>query len=105
MVINYDGDLYAYANRCRHVALSLDWVENQFFTEDGRFLICANHGALYEPTSGECVWGPCVGASLQRVLLEVEGEKVYARCPTAVERWAMAVVGAGELSNRKGGDE
>jgi len=85
MLINYEGHLYAYTNRCRHVALSLDWVENQFFTADGRFLLCANHGALYEPKSGECVWGPCVGASLQRVALEVKGKKVYAHCPEAVE--------------------
>ena len=85
MVINYQGELYAYINRCRHVALSLDWVENQFFTADGRFLLCANHGALYEPKSGECVWGPCVGASLQKIALEVKGKKVYAHCPDGVE--------------------
>jgi len=85
LVINYDGHLCAYVNRCRHVALSLDWVENQFFTADGRFLLCANHGALYEPRSGVCIWGPCVGASLQRVELEVKGKKVYAQCPEAVE--------------------
>lgn len=85
MVINYDGGLYAYVNRCRHVALSLDWIDNQFFTDDRRYLICANHGALYEPKSGECIWGPCVGASLQRVPLEVEGEKVYAGYPQTGE--------------------
>ncbi len=81
MLINFEGSLYAYVNRCRHIALSLDWVDNQFFTADGRFLICANHGALYEPKTGECIWGPCAGAALQRVSLELEGEKVYARCP------------------------
>lgn len=81
MLINYDGGLYAYLNRCRHIALSLDWVDNRFFTEDCRFLICANHGAIYKPQTGECLWGPCVGASLQSVPLEVEGDKVYAYCP------------------------
>jgi nitrite reductase/ring-hydroxylating ferredoxin subunit len=81
MLINYEGDLYAYLNRCRHIALSLDWVDNQFFTEDKRYLICANHGATYEPTTGVCVWGPCGGEYLQRVALEIEDDKVYARCP------------------------
>lgn len=81
MLINVDGDLYAYLNRCRHVGISLDWVDNQFFTEDKRYLICANHGATYEPRTGECIWGPCVGASLQSVPLEIEGKKIFARCP------------------------
>src|SRR5215470_18684434 len=77
-VVNYQGALYAYVNRCRHISLTLDWVDNRFFTEDGRYVICANHGATYEPTTGECIWGPCAGAFLQPVLLEISEEKVYA---------------------------
>ncbi len=84
-VVNYEGALYAYFNRCRHIALSLDWVDNRFFTEDGRHLICANHGATYEPTTGECVWGPCFGASLRSVVLEIAGEKIFAVCPEDLE--------------------
>jgi nitrite reductase/ring-hydroxylating ferredoxin subunit len=81
LLINYEGALHAYLNRCRHIGISLDWVDNQFFSEDKRFLICANHGATYEPKTGECVWGPCAGASLQDVPLEIEGRKIFARCP------------------------
>jgi nitrite reductase/ring-hydroxylating ferredoxin subunit len=80
-VVSYEGAHYAYLNRCRHIPLSLDWVENRFFTEDNRYLICANHGATYEPTTGECIWGPCFGAFLERVPLEVAGGKVFASCP------------------------
>src|SRR5437773_2364402 len=60
-LISYEGSLHAYLNRCRHIALSLDWLDNQFFSDDKRFLICANHGATYEPKTGECIWGPCAG--------------------------------------------
>jgi nitrite reductase/ring-hydroxylating ferredoxin subunit len=81
LLINYEGGLHAYLNRCRHIGLSLDWVDNQFFSEDKRFLICANHGATYEPATGECVWGPCAGAALLDVPLEIEGQKIFARCP------------------------
>ena len=81
LLVNYEGRLRAYVNRCRHIALSLDWVDNEFFTEDGRYLICANHGATYEPTTGECVWGPCFGAFLQSVPLEIAGGEVRAFCP------------------------
>jgi nitrite reductase/ring-hydroxylating ferredoxin subunit len=81
MLINYEGDVFAYVNRCRHIALSLDWVDNRFFTEDKRYLICANHGATYKPRTGECIWGPCAGASLQGVPLEIEDGNIFARCP------------------------
>lgn len=81
MLVNFDGKLYAYLNRCRHIAIALDWMDNEFFTTDKRYLICANHGALYEPKTGECVWGPCAGESLRRVPLEIEGEKIFAHCP------------------------
>jgi nitrite reductase/ring-hydroxylating ferredoxin subunit len=84
-LVNYEGALYAYVNRCRHIALSLDWVDNRFFTEDGRHIICANHGATYEPKTGECIWGPCLGAFLQPVALEIAEEKVYALCPDALD--------------------
>lgn len=81
MLINFGGEHFAYVNRCRHVGISLDWVDNQFFTEDNRYLICANHGATYEPKTGECVWGPCAGASLHAVPLEIQDERIFARCP------------------------
>ena len=81
MLINHEGNFFAYLNRCRHIALPLDWVDNQFFTEDKRYLICANHGATYEPKTGECIWGPCVGAFLQAVPLEIENGNIFARCP------------------------
>ena len=40
MLLNYQGTLHAYVNRCPHIGISLDWVDNQFFTIDGRYL-CA----------------------------------------------------------------
>jgi len=58
------GRFHAYVNQCRHWAVGLDFDDNRFFTPDGRFLICVNHGALYDPSSGKCVSGPCEGASL-----------------------------------------
>jgi nitrite reductase/ring-hydroxylating ferredoxin subunit len=84
-LVSYAGAYYAYLNRCKHISLSLDWVDNRFFTEDNRYLICANHGATYEPTSGECVWGPCLGAFLQSVPLEVAQGKIFAFCPSQAE--------------------
>lgn len=81
LLVSYEGAIFAYVNRCRHISLSLDWLDNEFFTEDKRYLICANHGATYEPTTGECIWGPCFGAFLQAVSLEIRDGEIVAFCP------------------------
>jgi nitrite reductase/ring-hydroxylating ferredoxin subunit len=81
LLVNYGGTLFAYRNRCPHVGITLDWIDNQFFSVDRRYLMCANHGAVFEPKTGECIWGPCAGLSLQSLSLELEGEKVFAKCP------------------------
>lgn len=85
MLLNYQGSLYAYVNRCPHIGISLDWLDNQFFTIDGRYLMCANHGATFEPATGECIWGPCVGAALQSVPLQIEAEKIFVQYPNRDE--------------------
>jgi nitrite reductase/ring-hydroxylating ferredoxin subunit len=80
-VVNHGGELHAYVNRCRHVPMTMDWVENRFLTEDGAYIQCATHGAWYEPDTGVCVAGPPVGKALIRVPLTVDGEVVYAAAP------------------------
>ena len=76
-----DGTPHAYVNRCRHVPMALDWVENQFFTDDGRWIQCATHGAYYEPATGECIAGPPCGKALVRIPLRLDGETILAECP------------------------
>jgi nitrite reductase/ring-hydroxylating ferredoxin subunit len=80
-VLNLAGAVHAYVNRCRHVPMGLDWVENQFFTEDGQYLQCATHGAYYLPDTGECVAGPPCGKSLVRVPITIEGDVILGGCP------------------------
>lgn len=66
-VIRYDGVLYGYINECAHMALELDWSPGVFFDIDGRYLMCATHGALYQPDSGSCAGGPCQDRGLEPV--------------------------------------
>jgi nitrite reductase/ring-hydroxylating ferredoxin subunit len=80
-LINYHGSFHAYVNRCRHMTTPLDFVRYQFFTEDGRHLICLTHGALYDPESGLCVDGPCKGQSLYPLPVRVDGDEVLVGCP------------------------
>ena len=84
-VVHWNGGYHAYVNKCRHIAMSLDWVENRFFDEDGRYLLCATHGALYQPDSGHCVDGPPIGKRLVEVPLEVRDGEIYASAPDDFE--------------------
>lgn len=61
----YKGRYYVYKNQCQHLPVELDWVDNNFLEDEGSFIICTTHGAIYEPTSGLCVSGPCKGSSLK----------------------------------------
>lgn len=69
-VIRYDGRVHGYLNQCAHVPMELDWAEGQFFESSGQYLMCATHGALYEPDTGRCVGGPCRGAVLRALRVE-----------------------------------
>ena len=82
-LINFAGEFHAYVNRCRHVPMAMDWVDNQFFAEEGRYLMCQTHNAYYEPASGECIAGPqtACGKFLYRVPTEIEDGMIYARPP------------------------
>ena len=76
-VIRTDGVLHAYRNMCRHQPISLDYGDGDFFTEDGKLLICRNHGALFEPGTGKCVAGPCSGAHLFSLPVIEENGDIY----------------------------
>jgi nitrite reductase/ring-hydroxylating ferredoxin subunit len=74
--IRHRGIAYAYVNRCPHMGTELDWQPGEFLEESGLYLVCATHGALFEPATGLCVAGPCRGASLERVPITEEGGEV-----------------------------
>lgn len=76
-LIFYMGHCYAYENSCPHTGVNLNWQEEQFFSFDGRFLQCSLHGALFEPTTGACVRGPCLGQDLKRINFVLKDGVVY----------------------------
>jgi nitrite reductase/ring-hydroxylating ferredoxin subunit len=75
--VRHRGRVYAYLNRCAHVAMELDWREGQFFDSAGRDLICSTHGAVYAASSGRCLGGPCGGAPLVRLRVEERDGQIY----------------------------
>jgi nitrite reductase/ring-hydroxylating ferredoxin subunit len=65
----------AYLNECRHLPIPLDAGSRQFFVFGE--LQCATHGARYRLRDGFCVAGPCRGASLFTVPVEIAAGQVF----------------------------
>ncbi len=69
-IVLCEGVYYAYHNQCMHLPVELDWKDNHFLDDDGKFIICATHGATYNIHDGLCVYGPCKGKKLNKMLIE-----------------------------------
>jgi len=81
-LIHWRGGYHAYANRCPHRGTPLDLWPGEFFTADGTALICATHGAVFDPATGRCTSGPCAGDALTPLPLRREGADLVVGCPT-----------------------
>lgn len=68
--VRHHGVARAYVNMCRHQSLPLDFGDSVFFDDSCDALVCVHHGARYEPATGVCTSGPCVGVRLTPLALE-----------------------------------
>ena len=75
--LRFEGRVVAYMNRCAHVPTEMDWQPGEFLDSDRRFIVCSMHGAVYEPTSGHCIAGPCAGARLMAIAVTEAAGQVY----------------------------
>jgi nitrite reductase/ring-hydroxylating ferredoxin subunit len=73
-LVYLDGQVAAYENVCRHIPMALDYGDGEFFTAEGKHLICQTHGATYDPLTGKCIAGPCAGAGLRKLDVRIDGE-------------------------------
>ena len=71
--IRHAGKAHAYLNRCSHVPMEMDYQPNRFFDSSGSWLMCATHGAMYSPSTGACIGGPCRGGLVKIALSEFDG--------------------------------
>ncbi|MFO0335035.1 MAG: Rieske (2Fe-2S) protein [Pseudomonadota bacterium] len=71
LVVRRGHEVHAYLNRCPHAGHPLNLRPHEFLTPDRTLVVCNSHGAVFEIATGYCVAGPCAGASLQRIPVEV----------------------------------
>ncbi|WP_218938195.1 Rieske (2Fe-2S) protein [Billgrantia lactosivorans] len=73
-LVRVHGRITAFVNRCPHQRVPLNVPEGEFLEARGELIQCGMHGALFLPESGECVFGPCQGRSLEPVAISVDAE-------------------------------
>ena len=70
--------VWAYVNRCPHRGTPLDWRPHDFLDREGRHIVCATHGAVFQVEDGVCIAGPCPGEQLTPIPLERRGDQLFA---------------------------
>lgn len=75
-VVRQGEKVYGYVNVCPHAGRSLNWGPDAFLTKDRSLIMCSAHGALFDPETGLCVAGPCLGASLRRISVKVVNGRI-----------------------------
>ncbi|MBY0468536.1 MAG: Rieske 2Fe-2S domain-containing protein [Burkholderiaceae bacterium] len=90
-VMRFEGRVVAYLNQCAHVPTEMDWQEGKFLDRDREAIICSIHGATYDPLSGRCVGGPCVGGRLTALRVEERDAQVYWYPSSDIKPWPVAL--------------
>ena len=74
IALRYQGRIFLWRNRCPHLATPMNWRQDGFLNARGDRLVCFAHGALFEPDSGLCVQGACLGQRLSPLAAAVDAE-------------------------------
>lgn len=74
LVVRTEQGLYAYFNACPHQYLPLDWRAKDILSADASQLLCSNHSAGFDVSTGEGVSGHAQGCALHSIPIRVEGD-------------------------------
>ena len=76
-IVQKDKQVFVYENSCPHTLGPLDWMPDNFLDEDNKYIMCANHGALFQIDNGLCIYGPCKKQSLRALPFVIENGIIY----------------------------
>lgn len=82
-VVQRDGRIFVYENRCPHTGAPMDWAPGRFLDVSGSLIQCSLHGAQFRIEDGFCVWGPCAGDRLRPLPFVIEQGSIWLEMPTA----------------------
>ncbi len=72
LITRKDGIIAAFRNKCPHAGYPLHHSSGRVIVQEGRYMVCAAHGASFGLINGECAGGPCNnGDALERIAIVV----------------------------------
>lgn len=74
ILINQGDTISAWLNICPHQGRPLNYAPDKFLLTPEGHLMCAAHGATFDTQSGECINGPCKGATLTAVPIDTDAQ-------------------------------
>ena len=85
-VVRQGDRALAYHNRCPHIGVQLNWMPDAFMSLDRVWLQCSLHGAQFRINDGFCVYGPCLGRSLEPLPLTIVDGRIQVEWTTFEQR-------------------
>lgn len=73
-VVRQGTQLRAWRDACPHHDTPLPWRRDAYLDASGRHIVCAAHGALFDPLTGTCTLGPCLGDALTPVAIDMHSD-------------------------------
>lgn len=75
ILVTRQGDrVAAFRNKCSHAGYPLQRADGRVMLQEGRYLVCAAHGASFNIENGACAGGPCSnGDALERIAIVIQG--------------------------------
>lgn len=64
-VVRQGDSVAGYVDSCPHNGWPLAILDDRYLTREGDRIICAAHGAMFRPSDGLCVAGPCADQHLR----------------------------------------
>lgn len=83
-VVRKPDAVYGYVDRCPHAGVTLARRLDDYLTPSGSLIACSWHGALFEPATGRCLGGPCMGQALAPWPVRIEDGWIVTS-PTALQ--------------------
>jgi nitrite reductase/ring-hydroxylating ferredoxin subunit len=73
-VVRRGAQVRAWRDACPHHGTALPWRKDAYLDPSGKHVVCAAHGALFDPLTGICTLGPCLGDALTAVPLHIHSD-------------------------------
>lgn len=77
LALRFQNQLYLFENLCPHAHKRLANDSMHCFDETFSLIECQFHSAQFNPVSGACVSGPCLGESLKQYQLIEQAGQYY----------------------------